>query len=199
MPGDLLQAEAERLGRAWGAQDRAPSHWQLGPVQAEPITAQQVYWASRSFSAGTSSTFDGLHVKHYSMVGMGTVQVASLLNAIEKLGEMPLSIQCVVYGLIPKHKPGKVAYRGIAAFPSLYRLWGRIRRLEAAKWEAYHFRPQLAFQKGAGCVDAVWRQAIRAEKAALAKRFYGAFLWDLSDFYEGVSRDKLAARATSSG
>ena len=72
---------------------------------------------------------------------------------------------------------------------SLYRLWGRIRRLEAAKWEASHFRPQLAFQKGAGCVDVVWRQAVRAEKAALAKKFYGAFLWDLADFYDGGLQD----------
>ena len=114
MPGDLLHVEAERLGQAWGAQDRAPSHWQLGPVQAQPITPQQVYWASRSFSGGTSSTFDGLHVKHYSMVGMGTEQVASLLSAIVELGEMPHSILCVVYGLAFKHKPGKVAHSGIA-------------------------------------------------------------------------------------
>ena len=51
------------------------------------------------------------------MVGQGTEHVASLLNVVEKLGEMPHSIQCVVYGLIPNHKPGKVAYMGASRPP----------------------------------------------------------------------------------
>eukprot|EP00974_Lingulodinium_polyedra_P073504 7115356-Lingulodinium_polyedra.AAC.1 len=76
----------------------------------------------------------------------------------------------MVYALISKHKPSpKTAFRGIAIFPSLYRLWVRARRWQVLEWEASRRKAFFAFQRGAGVVAAVWRQAAVAEAAVASK------------------------------
>ena len=60
-------------------------------------------------------------------------------------------------------------------------------------------RVAAGWLRGAGCTQVVWRQALRAEAQAAARRCFALLLWDLSDFYKGVNRDKLLTRAKTAG
>ena len=192
-----LQAEAARLAGIWQRRDEEHVLPALPPGGVAPITAQDVARASASFAAGASQTFDGFHVRHYGATELSLEATATLLNVIEAVQRMPTVLRYVLTILIPK--PRKQAYRGLGMFCSLYRLWARVRRRSVVLWELAHPMKEFAFQRGAGCVQAVWRQAMAAEQAACTGRHCAAFLWDLSSFFDYIDRDRLLARGLEQG
>ena len=106
------------------------------------ITSDDIAQASRTFKNGTSSTFDGLHPRHFSMLSPGGRQAtAELLEFCEHTGEWPKGIDEVVISLIPKATGGT---RPIGLFSGLYRLWTRVRRVEASEWEQKNSRDFFA-------------------------------------------------------
>eukprot|EP00972_Heterocapsa_arctica_P021446 3156718-Heterocapsa_arctica.AAC.1 len=62
--------------------------------------------------------------------------------------------------LLPKPKGGM---RPIALFCSLFRLWSRVRRSEAAELYEANDDDFFACGKGRGAETYVWRQAVKAE------------------------------------
>ena len=45
-------------------------------------------------------------------------------------------------------------------------------------WELQHHRRFFSFTDGAGCMAAVFEQALEAEVAVGEKRFFGGLFWD---------------------
>eukprot|EP00972_Heterocapsa_arctica_P113311 16436455-Heterocapsa_arctica.AAC.1 len=102
-----------------------PCH--LDSEKLKPITPGMVRDAARRFPIKTAETYDGFHVRHWGLLSdEGLEVVALLLNLIEITRQWPRQILGLTTCLIPKAKGGK--YRGIALFPSLYRIWAKIRR-----------------------------------------------------------------------
>jgi hypothetical protein len=130
---DLLAAEQQRLAAIWRPEPAVvkPGHktedllpHDIGSLQ--PITATMLREASNRFPIKTAETYDGFHVRHYGLLCDEALHtIALLLNLVEHTRQWPRQIQGLTTALIPKAKGGK--YRGIALFPSLYRLWAKVR------------------------------------------------------------------------
>ncbi len=156
-------------------------------------TPAQLREASLTFKERTLVAFDGVAMRHYALLSDEALEtLADILLVVEYLGHLPGQLRFTVMPLIAKARGG---HRAIASLVSLYRLWSRLRREEARKWEAAHDRPYLAAGKGRGPQDAVWRQAARAEAASGAKRQVATALWDLASFFETIRRVPLWHRA----
>ena len=154
----LFDAARNKFKKLWGAADIGETQPRPQPTvtvndQIEPITADMVRDAAKSFAPSTSSTYDGLHPRHLSLISDKSLKtVASFLNLVEDIGEWPEGIAAVVAVLIPKPKGG---VRPIGMFAGLYRVWARTRRAEAAKWERQHDHPAFAAKEGNGALDTV--------------------------------------------
>ena len=171
---------------AWSDEDRLRA-----------ITGDDIAQASRTFKNGTSSTFDGLHPRQFSMLSPGGRQAtAELLEFCEHTGEWPQGVDEVVISLIPKATGGT---RPIGLFSGLYRLWTRVRRLEAADWEQKNSRDFFAARSCNGALDTVWQQAFRAERSVAGGGVSAAVLIDLKSFYDHFDFDRLQLRADSTG
>ena len=106
---------------------------------------------------------------------------------------MPRQIERVLVALLPKASGG---FRPIGLFPSLYRLWGRVRRPMAARWEQSHSRDYFAAGQYAGATDVVWRQAVLSEAGALSGQVAFSVLWDMSNIYECFTLASITAIST---
>ncbi len=133
-----------------------------------------------TFKERTLVAFDGVAMRHYALLSDEALEaLADIMLVVEYLGHLPGQLRFTAMPLIAKARGG---HRAIASLVSLYRLWSRLRREEARKWEAAHDRPYLAAGKGRGPQDAVWRQAARAEAAIGSKKQVATALWDLASF-----------------
>jgi hypothetical protein len=127
----------------------------------------------------------------------GALEVlADIILVVEYLGVLPAQLGLTVMPLIGKVRGG---HRAIATLVSLYRLWTRLRRDEARKWEMEHDRSWMAAGKGRGPHDAVWRQAARAEAAVGRRQHAATLLWDMKSFFETIRRVPLWHRARRVG
>jgi len=201
-PTDQVAVEAVRLRGLWRSEE-APLEerpWfneSFGP-DTRRIDGKMLQEASATFPVTTAETFDGLHVRTVGLLELEQLNIfANLLMLIEDFGELPEQINMLITTLIPKLKAGvvKAAFRGIGLFPATYRLWARIRRWEAAAWEAENRHEVLCYQKGRSSVECVWQQAMAAEVASYEGKSIVAFLWDMSDFFECIERERLVQRA----
>ncbi len=123
--------------------------------------------------------------------------VLKLLRLIERTGAMPTAIRAVVAKLIPKLKAARLNYRSIGLMASLHRQWCRCRQQYARDWESKHKDPLMGHQSRRSIMEVVFIQALRSEagQAAQQRLHSGFFLWDLSNFYEHINRQKLWQRA----
>jgi hypothetical protein len=121
------------------------------------------------------------------------------LHCIEARRAFPKELRALIAVLILKLKGLKASHRALGIFPGLYRLWARLRRCLLQAWEVENQLPCLAWQKGSSCVEVVYRQSLLAEGHRGEGLITAAFLWDLSDFYEHISREKLKENATALG
>ena len=91
--------------------------------------AHDIREASKSFSTHTSRTFDGLHPRHFSLLGDDALNtLGALIETIERIGSFPEQAAFLVFPLIPKPKGGM---RAILAASGLVRVWERLRRPQA--------------------------------------------------------------------
>ena len=158
------------------------------------ITAEQVSMVSKSFRPGTAQTYDGLHVRHWAHLQTpGQDLVAKLMCLSLALGTLPSPIQAVVATGIPKATTG---FRTIGLFSAFYRTLIRAVTDQFRAWEQVHSRTFFSFIAGRSAVMTVWAQAALQEvTTVIGKPSAATILWDLSDFYEGMSRTKLLCRA----
>ena len=199
-PLETLQAERERLMTIWNCSEVPPEMMQAPQEQLDalaPISVEVFMRAARSFPMRTAQTFDGFHPRHFNMLEDAQVQtVLKLLQLIEMAGAMPTAIRAVVAKLIPKLKAAGLTYRSIGLMASLYRQWCRCRQQEARAWEARNKDPIMGHQAGRSIMEVVYLEALRAEagQAAEQRLHSGFFLWDLQNFCEYLTREKLWQR-----
>lgn len=160
---------------------------------SQTITGQNVAEASGSFRATTAQTYDGLHVRHWSSLEKeGQEIVAKLMCLSLALGVLPKPLRAVVAAAIPK---ATIGYRTIGLFPAYYRTMVRTLKDQFGNWEHEHPRRFYSFAAGKSAVLTVWAQTAQQEiTSAIGKPSSATLLWDLSDFYEGMSRQKLLDR-----
>merc|ERR1712020_353132 len=108
---------------------------------------------------------------------------------------MPSQLLSTLPVLLPKPTKG---FRTVGLFPALYRVLIRQQAPALQAWEARHPHPSFSFQGGQNALHRVWCQAAEAEAAAAGKgrtrMFSGAFMQDMTDYYERIHRQKLGAR-----
>ena len=159
----------------------------------QQISAADVAEASRSFRTSTAQTFDGLHVRHWAAIEEeGQDLIAKLMCLSLALGTLPAQLCAVVAAAIPK---ATIGFRTIGLFPAYYRTMVRTLSPQFRQWEHNRQRTFFSFAAGKSAVLTVWAQAAHQElTSTIGKPSSATVLWDLSDFYEGISRPKLLDR-----
>jgi len=115
---------------------------------------------------------------------------------VECVGHWPAAVGHVLVVLLAKAAGG---FRPIGLFPSVIRIWMRVRLADAVVWQTLHERPWLYASAGKGAEVAAWRQAARSEQAAARNWHYGAALLDMVKAFERVPHDILVAKAVTKG
>ena len=91
-----------------------------------------------------------MHVSHYQHLTKGArVGLSMLVRVIELTGLMPSGVQHIHVPLLEKPQGG---YRPIGLFPSLYRVYMKLRQPAFMQWEKEHDRPFFAQGKGPGWI-----------------------------------------------
>ena len=159
----------------------------------QTISAQDIAEASKSFRPGTAQTYDGMHVRHWASIeAEGQELLAQMMCLTLALGTLPAPLRSVAAAAIPKATTG---YRTIGLFPAYYRVLVRSITYHLRSWEQAHQRKFFSFSSGKSAVLTVWAQAAHHElTSAIGKPSSATVFWDLSDFYEGMSRPKLLGR-----
>ena len=103
----------------------------------------------------------------------------------EAEGDWPRAIALVIIALLPKTDGG---FRPIGLIPCMPRVWSRVRRRYAKRWEEKNSRCYLYAGKGKGANVAAWKQAFAAELAATAKgkTQYAQALLDLVKAFDRI-------------
>ena len=115
------------------------------------------------------------------------------IEACEAAGVLPHQLLEIYIALIPKMSGGR---RPIGLYPSLFRVWAKVRFDIVKDWENSTTKG-LGF--AADCdnaaVDVVWRHACRAELAQSSSQKFAVVLWDLHKCYEMVNHSLLCDAA----
>jgi ribonuclease HI len=161
------------------------------------ITAEDIETASKEFSASTAGSPDGWHPRHFSLLCReARTGLCGIMNTMEKLGRMPPQTEQLMIMLLAKPQGG---YRPIGIFPSIYRLWMKIRRPICAEWERRWHRPFFGMAEGREPGDSVWRTAIRAEAAQRSNQAAATLMWDMVKAYEMIRYSHLVREAVAVG
>ena len=198
LPTSILEQAADKYAGLWDSGPDslvAPNHGRVHEYMLDDgaITGRQIIEASSSFSAHSAQTYDGFHVRHWSLLGEDACEcTADILRICTAFGFMPRPVRAVIAFMIPKAKGG---HRALGLFPAAYRVGMKAMRHQLRDWESSHRRPYYSFSSGNSCVMAVWQQAARAEAATSGPRgAFGSILWDMSDYYEHIPRPLLRDR-----
>ncbi len=197
-PGKTIEAYREKYARRWNAdaergdvdRPRTAAPWQSAPRCHLPRPSiEELRESAKAFPHDTAVSYDGLAMRHYAMVSDAALAALShIVVAMEAIARLPPQLEALVMPLLGKERGG---HRAITTAPSLYRLWGRLRRTESQNWEAAHDRAYFAAGKGRRLHDVLWRQAARAEAGDGEGLASGAVLWDMSSYYDTINRTRL--------
>ena len=117
--------------------------------------------------------------------------------ACERLGKWPNSNLLIIIVLLPKPAGG---WRPIGLLEWLPKIWMKARRLAVAEWEQNNERCNLYAGPGKGADIAAWKQAARAEVAAVSDgTHYAQCLLDLVKAFDRVPYHVLIREATQLG
>ncbi len=195
-PMSVLTCQRGKYASMWQA-DEQPGRYEWDERESLPrLTPTEIREASRLFKRRTAVSYDGVHCRHFSLLGDDALRtLAAVLEACELLGDFPLQCGLVVTPLLEKPKGG---YRPVAIYSSLYRLWTKARRSVAQTWEDAHRREYFSASGGNGPLDTTWRQAVRQEASLAEGGVAASLLWDLEAFFEKVDRAVPMQRARDS-
>ena len=195
-PSLLADKEMKVWEEIWdGGGPQAPLTRPREVEELEEPTVEQARRAFRAFKKSTAVGADQLHPRtldHLSDQGVRTF--IALLMAVERIGDWPEHACLIILMLLAKPGGG---YRTIGILATLYRVWVRIRRIQAKEWELEHTPECVYGGTGKSAESSAWRQSFRAEVAVSRGEHEASMLLDLEKCYEtvGFQRTFEAARA----
>ena len=187
------------------AADVWSKEWQVGacpPLPTWPATmgatmplpcVELVRRACASFPAATGLGWDRFHPR--ALLRCSDAAIEALIRIFmlaEFLGKWPDAVGVVIMALIPKTDGGR---RPIGLFPTLVRIWMRVRLPVAQEWQRAHERPYFYAGPTKGASVAAWKQAARAELGASLRLDYAAVLLDLVKAFDRIPHDWLVRQA----
>ncbi len=197
-PGRTVAAYRDKYVRRWNGpmageevqRPRAHAPWHDAPRGHLPRpTVKELRESANSFPHDTAVAFDGLAMRHYGLISdQGLDALSYIVIAMEAIGRLPPQLEALIMPLLGKERGG---HRAITTAPSLYRLWGHLRRGESQRWEAKNDRAYFAAGKGRRVQDVLWRQAVRAEAGDGCQLTSAALLWDKASYYDTMKRKRL--------
>jgi len=190
--------EAVRWGQQWlcGHDYELPWPQDMGDA-LPPLDVDRLCGALLSFPAATGLGWDKMHPRAWLRLGRAALlSLLHLFSLVEAAGRWPAAVGHVLVVLLAKAAGG---FRPIGLFPSIIRVWMRIRLADAVVWQSLHERPWLFASAGKGAEVAAWRQAARSEQAASKDWHYGASLLDMIKAFERVPHDVLVTKAMEKG
>ena len=119
-----------------------------------------------------------------------------LLAMAERMGRWHSLIGVVMVVLLPKSDGGR---RPIGLFPSIIRIWMRMRLQVAQQWMAANDRGYMYAGPAKGADVAAWKQSLLAEAAQSMKLPYASTLLDLVKAFDSVPFDWLVTQAAKLG
>ncbi len=125
---ELVEAEADDWSGQWAEGDNdVPITWPADMGAALPTPSPtELRCAMHSFPIDTGLGWDNWHPRCWLRLGDGLLAaLARLLVAAETAGRWPAALGWVVVVLLAKAEGG---FRPIGLFPSIIRLWMRVRR-----------------------------------------------------------------------
>ena len=193
--------EATEWHKQWGkGMVMRPVVWptDLGDELPE-ILYEQLVVAGETFPVETGLGWDRLHPRVISRLSKPLVlMLISLIIRCEREGRWPVEVALVLIALLPKSDGG---FRPIGLLPFLPRVWMRVRKALATKWEQDNDRPYLYAGKRKGANVAAWKQAAAAEAAATAEPpvSYAQALLDLVKAFDRIPHWLLVREAVKLG
>ena len=93
----------------------------------------------------------------------------------------------------PGRAPQKASLRPVAWYPSLYRVWSKMRLYYIKEWQSKYIEIHSSFGSGKNksAIDIVWKHAWKAEAAQSAQQTFACLLSDVYKCYECVDHQKL--------
>ena len=198
LPSNILEAEVTKYRGCWQSSCVAELPYSrrlvFGDHGFQQWAVQHIRASAKHFATSTCQSFDGFHLRHWSMLcSAGTSCLARLLFLCVKLGTMPPQHRLVTMILLAK--PSGEGNRVVASFSSLYRLTQRMLKPLASMWEAAHQWPWASYTAGNSCLRAVWSASQRAEQARARGLVVTLALLDFAAYFEHLPRDRLAQEA----
>ena len=193
------EASKEQWAEVWQAEATPPVlDWphDMGVPMPVPCV-QAAKRAMATFPAETGLGWDRLHPR--ALLRLSDQAIVALLRIFilaELLGEWPRAIGVVVIVLLPKPQGG---YRPIGLFPTLVRLWMRVRLPVAQAWQAANERAYFYAGPLKGAQVAAWKQAARAEMCKSKGLDYATVLLDLIKAFDAIPHDWLVTQAKKYG
>ena len=151
----------------------------VGPPTLPPCSRRSLIEASRChrrragqtrsslFPSGIALGTDACHPRILLRLGPSLLPAFLKIFALcEIIGAWPTAIIDVFIALLPKTSGG---LRPIGIFPTLVRIWFRLRAPYVRAWEHSHSRPFLFAGTAKGVGVALWLQAAHMENAGLSR------------------------------
>ncbi len=194
-----VEAEANDWAAHWAEGQVMPQQcWPVDADQHLPApTPAQLRAALMSFPCATGLGWDGLHPRALTRLSDAMLmRFIDILMEAERRGRWPSVVGTVIIVLLPKAEGG---FRPIGLFPTVVRVWMRLRRAAARQWEADNDRDYLYAGESRGALTAAWQMAARAEGAVGHGFVYAQVLLDMVKAFDHVPHDRLLAEAAALG
>ena len=184
------QGRVEALTRQWRDEIWAPNaakvceadFAELHDQELPKPTVAEVKEAALKFPVVTGLGVDAWHPRHFAWLPDAGVQAwIELMLVAEGRGWLPVGMEMLTVVFIPK---GSGGVRPIGLFTASQRLWGKVRRVVAARWEQAHQRDFFWGGSGKSVEHCVWEHCLDGEYAVATGRKAASVLIDLVKAYE---------------
>ena len=166
-------------------------------AELPPITVDDIRLALKGFKVGTGTGHCGWHPRVWAQLPEeGLVCLGKLLELVEEGKVWPNQMRDIDLLRIAKESGG---HRLIGILPTLYRLWGKIRRPACVQWEGDHNDGSDFAVTGQSAQKAAWDFALTNEAIQATGGSTISWQGDLEKCYELVPFKAIMEEAEATG